>query len=55
MNLKGLLTGASWLWLPLFLVACLAVGFYNSYAGPAGSAVTSCPGGSQMERFLGCP
>ncbi|HEY0902866.1 MAG TPA: hypothetical protein VGE14_03165 [Marmoricola sp.] len=55
MNLKGLLTQATWLWLPLFLAGCIAVGFYRSYAAPADPAAVSCPGGSQLDRFLGCP
>lgn len=48
---------AAWLWLPLLLAACLALGFYNSFVAPGASAsgVSGCPQGSHLDQFLGCP
>lgn len=48
---------AAWLWLPLFLGACVVVGFYRSYVEPGASStqVMPCPSGSHLARFLHCP
>lgn len=48
---------AAWLWLPLFLGACVVVGFYRSYVEPGASStqVMPCPSGSYLARFLHCP
>lgn len=48
---------AAWLWLPLFITALFALGFYRSYLDPSASAsgVSVCPQGSHLDRFLGCP
>jgi len=48
-----MVTGAAWLWLPLFLAACIAVGFVNSATGA--SPTSGCTQSSHMDRFLGCP
>ncbi len=47
---------AVWLWLPLFLAVCLALGFYRSFVDPGASASgsTRCPQGSQLDQLLGC-
>lgn len=48
---------AAWLWLPVFLAACLALGFYRSFVEPGASAsgVNLCPQASHLNQFLGCP
>ena len=57
MTPQQVLVHASWLWLPLLLVVCFALGFYRSYVDPghAASAATSCPQARHLDRFLGCP
>lgn len=49
-------TVAAWLWLPLFVGLCLALGFYRSFteAGAGGAQPTLCPDGSHLSRFLDC-
>lgn len=54
MSAKQLVTGAAWLWLPLFVAACIAVGFVNSASGSSSTANT-CAQSSHLDRFLGCP
>lgn len=46
-------THAAWLWLPLFLVLCVGVGFYRSAA--AADSINTCPSGTKMAQFLHCP
>lgn len=51
------MTQAAWLWLPLLLVACMAIGFYRSYvdSGSASGVTTLCPQDSHLDRLLRCP
>lgn len=57
MRTKQVMKDAAWLWLPLFIAALFALGFYRSYLDPAASAsgASLCPQGAHLDRFLGCP
>ncbi len=47
---------AAWLWLPLFIALCFAIGTYRTAAGAAESGPGSCgSSATQLDIFLGCP